>query len=78
MVDDGCVICYVKYMYDMLLVGVIVGGMSMYVNGVMNVYVGCGVFVIIDLEQVYVCNFYGLDVWVYWMVYVDVLWFVWF
>jgi AraC-like DNA-binding protein len=73
-IDDGRNICYAKHSHETFSIGAVTGGRSVYLNRHAKEWIGAGVVVLMNPDDVHACNPVAGERWSYRMLHVDVAW----
>ena len=73
-IEDGRQVCYSKHSHETFSIGAVTGGRSVYLNRHAREWIGAGVVVMMNPDDVHACNPVADDRWSYRMLHVDVEW----
>jgi AraC-like DNA-binding protein len=73
-IEDGRQVCYAKHSHETFSIGAVTGGRSVYLNRHAREWIGAGVVVMMNPDDVHACNPVADDRWSYRMLHVDVEW----
>ncbi|WP_233827647.1 AraC family transcriptional regulator [Paraburkholderia sp. ZP32-5] len=73
-IDDGRNVCYAKHSHETFSIGAVTGGRSVYLNRHAKEWIGAGVVVLMNPDDVHACNPVAGERWSYRMLHVDVAW----
>ncbi|MFM0258024.1 AraC family transcriptional regulator [Paraburkholderia sediminicola] len=73
-IEDGRDVCYAKHSHETFSIGAVTGGRSEYLNRHAREWIGAGVVVMMNPDDVHACNPVADERWSYRMMHVDVAW----
>jgi AraC-like DNA-binding protein len=73
-IEDGRQVCYAKHSHETFSIGAVTGGRSVYLNRHAREWIGAGVVVMMNPDDVHACNPVADERWSYRMLHVDVEW----
>jgi AraC-like DNA-binding protein len=73
-IEDGRQVCYAKHSHETFSIGAVTGGRSVYLNRHASEWIGAGVVVMMNPDDVHACNPVADERWSYRMLHVDVEW----